>query len=207
MSVSPALVSIGDHGVLNRELPRPLSDVWLDRDLGWLDFNDRVLAEALDERTPLLERAKFLAIFTSNLDEFFMKRVAILRSGSTPERVKLQAEVRDRLVQSLHRQADCFRSQLVPEMTKEGIHLRKWDDLTPNQQDEAGRYFDAEISPALTPLVFDAAHAFPFLANLSTSLAFLLQDPQKEVASYARVKVPAALKQWVSLAGCGKTLP
>jgi polyphosphate kinase len=199
MSAAPALVSIGDHGVLNRELPRPLSDVWLDRDLGWLDFNDRVLAEALDERTPLLERAKFLAIFTSNLDEFFMKRVSILRSATTAQRLKLLAEVRDRLTQSLHLQADCFREHLVPEMATCGIHLRKWDDLTPAQQDEAGRYFDSEISPALTPLVFDPAHAFPFLANLSTSLAFLLQDPQKEVGSYARVKVPSALKQWISL--------
>ena len=81
MSAAPAMVSVGDNGVLNRELSQPLSEVWMDRDLGWLDFNDRVLAEALDERTPLLERAKFLAIFTSNLDEFFMKRVAILRSG------------------------------------------------------------------------------------------------------------------------------
>ncbi len=89
MSSPAVMVSIGDEGVLNRELSEPLSDVWIDRDLGWLDFNDRVLAEALDERTPLLERAKFLAIFTSNLDEFFMKRIAILRRGSAPERIKL----------------------------------------------------------------------------------------------------------------------
>ncbi|MGD1074185.1 MAG: hypothetical protein ABSB15_29110, partial [Bryobacteraceae bacterium] len=74
---APALASIGDHGVLNSSLPEPLSGVWLDRDLSWLDFNERVLAEALDERTPLLERAKFLAIFTSNLDEFFMKRMVV----------------------------------------------------------------------------------------------------------------------------------
>ena len=199
MSAAPVLVSVGDEGVLNRELSQPLSDVWLDRDLGWLDFNDRVLAEALDERTPLLERAKFLAIFTSNLDEFYMKRVAILRAGSKPERIKLLAQVRERLVGSLHRQAQCFREHLVPELARRGIHLRKWDDLTPAQQQEAGRYFDGEISPALTPLVFDPVHAFPFLSNLSTSLAFLLRDPQEEGTSYARVKVPTALKQWVSI--------
>ena len=75
MSATAAMVSIGDSGVLNREVSQTLSDVWLDRDLGWLDFNDRVLAEALDPRTPLLERAKFLAIVTSNLDEFVMKGV------------------------------------------------------------------------------------------------------------------------------------
>ena len=84
MSAAPAMVSIGDDGVLNREVSQTLSDVWIDRDLGWLDFNDRVLAEALDERTPLLERAKFLAIFTSNLDEFFMMRVFGIAKGSAP---------------------------------------------------------------------------------------------------------------------------
>jgi len=192
------MVSIGDRGVLNREVSQPLSDIWIDRDLGWLDFNDRVLAEALDDRTPLLERAKFLAIFTSNLDEFFMKRISILRCGSTPEGVKLLAQVRDRLVQSLHRQADCF-DQLVPELAKNGVHLRKWQDLTPAQQDEASSYFDSEISPALTPLVFDPAHPFPFLSNLSMSLAYILEDSQKEVTSYARVKVPSVLKQWIPL--------
>src|ERR1700742_4012352 len=111
MGGAPVMVSIGDEGVLNRAVSSSLSDVWIDRDLGWLDFNDRVLAEALDSRTPLLERAKFLAIFTSNLDEFFMKRVAILRSQSTPERAKLLAIVRERLKESLGRQAECFRDQ------------------------------------------------------------------------------------------------
>ena len=81
MMATAVLASIGDHGPLNASLPTGLQGVWLDRDLSWLDFNERVLAEALDERTPLLERAKFLAIFTSNLDEFFMKREAVLRHG------------------------------------------------------------------------------------------------------------------------------
>jgi len=197
MSATPVMVSIGDTGVLNREVSHPLSEIWIDRDLGWLDFNDRVLAEALDQRTPLLERAKFLAIFTSNLDEFVMKRVSVLRHGTSPGRANLLAQIRERLVDSLRRQADCFRHQLVPELAAHGIHLRKWDDLTPAQQDAAGRYFDDEISPALTPLVFDPAHAFPFLSNLSISLAFLLHDPRKETSSYARVKIPAVLKQWI----------
>src|SRR5580658_7548070 len=95
-TLPPAKVSIGDEGVLNREISQPLYDVWLDRDLSWLDFNDRVLAEALDRRTPLLERAKFLAIFTSNLDEFFMKRIAVLRKGTAPDRVQLLQKVRER---------------------------------------------------------------------------------------------------------------
>jgi polyphosphate kinase len=81
MSTATVMVSIGDDGVLNREVSHVLSDVWIDRDLSWLDFNDRVLAEAEDDRTPLLERAKFLAIFSANLDEFFMKRMSVLRKG------------------------------------------------------------------------------------------------------------------------------
>ncbi len=194
------MVSIGDDGFLNQSVSPSLSEIWLDRDLGWLDFNDRVLAEALDPRNPLLERAKFLAIFTSNLDEFFMKRVSVLRSGvSSPERSALLQQVRDRLLHSLARQAECFQAHLVPELAAHGIHLRNWDELTPAQRDEAGLYFDSEVSPAVTPLVFDPEHPFPFLSNLSTSLAFHLQDPMRGVASYARVKVPAVVKQWVAL--------
>src|SRR5579863_7688056 len=114
MSTAVALASIGDHGVLNTPLSGALTKVWIDRDLGWLDFNDRVLAEALDERTPLLERAKFLAIFSANLDEFFMKRISVLRKGATPERIQLLTAIRARLLRSLERQADCFRGTLVP---------------------------------------------------------------------------------------------
>ena len=201
MSAAAAVVkvSIGDEGVLNREVSQSLAEVWIDRDLSWLDFNDRVLAEALDQRTPLLERAKFLAIFTSNLDEFFMKRVAVLRIGAEAERGKLLEPIRARLMESLVRQADCFRNQVVPQLAKHGILLLNWDELTAGQQEEASRYFDAEISPALTPLVFDPAHPFPFLSNLSTSLAFILQDPQRETTSYARVKAPAVIRQWVAI--------
>ena len=194
-----ATASIGDHGVLNCKLSQPLAEIWLDRDLGWLDFNDRVLAQALDERTPLLERAKFLAIFTSNLDEFFMKRVSILRRESTPERQQLLARIRERLIESLRRQGECFHDILLPALASHGIHLVSWDSLTDGQRAEAGAGFDSEISPALTPLVFDPAHPFPFLSNLSTSLAFLLFDPETQAQSYARVKVPSVLKQWIPL--------
>src|SRR5215470_7791733 len=101
------LVSIGDHGILNACLSNDLADVWMDRDLSWLDFNERVLAEALDERTPLLERIKFLAIFSSNLDEFFMKRVAVLREKPNVERLELLRQIREKLLPALRRQADC----------------------------------------------------------------------------------------------------
>src|SRR5580698_4890689 len=121
MCATAVMVSIGDEGVLNREVSQALSDVWIDRDLGWLDFNDRVLAEALDDRTPLLERVKFLAIFTSNLDEFFMKRLAILRKGSAPGQLQLLGKIRVRLLRSLQRQAECFIRAIVPALAERGI--------------------------------------------------------------------------------------
>jgi polyphosphate kinase len=199
MTTAPALASIGDQGVLNTPLPEPLSDVWIDRDLSWLDFNERVLAEALDERTPLLERAKFLAIFTSNLDEFFMKRMAVLRHGHSPaERAQFQ-QVRDKLIPMLQRQAECYRQQIIPQLGDHGIAVRNWNELTASQRDEAGDYFDMNLSPALTPLVIDPSHRFPFLSNLSASLTFLVHDPGRSESIYARVKVPAQLRHWIPL--------
>ena len=195
----PALASIGDHGVLNTPLSKDLSDVWIDRDLSWLNFNKRVLAEALDERTPLLEKAKFLAIFTSNLDEFFMKRVSVLRHGSAERQSALLQELREKLLPMLCEQADCYRKTLVPGLAQHGVLLRRWNELTSRQQEEASDHFDSSISAALTPLVIDPEHPFPFLSNLSTSLTFRLQDPERADFMYARVKVPAVLKNWVSL--------
>src|SRR5579862_4899280 len=119
MCAAPALVSIGDEGILNREVPAALSEIWIDRDLSWLDFNDRVLAEAEDERTPLLERAKFLAIFTANLDEFFMKRVAVYRKSPTAKRVQMLAALREKLTQSLKRQEECYRA-IISELATHG---------------------------------------------------------------------------------------
>jgi len=199
MSAAASLISIGDHGVLNARISPSLAETWIDRDLSWLDFNERVLAEALDERTPLLERAKFLAIFTSNLDEFYMKRVAILREAQTPERTELVARIRKRILPMLEQRAECYRESIVPGLAKHGIHLRRWRELTPAQQEEAGRYFDANVTAALTPLVIDPAHPFPFLANLSTSLAFVLHDASRKELVYARVRVPSLLRQWIAL--------
>ena len=199
MGSATARVSVGDHGVLNASLSDGLSAIWIDRDLSWLDFNERVLAEALDERTPLLERAKFLAIFTSNLDEFFMKRVSVLREGKSDEEKALVGRLRARLLPLLRRQADCFRHELIPALAAHGIFLRNWDELTAAQQAQAADYFENSLSPALTPLVIDPAHPFPFLSNLSTSLTFLLRDPERNETIHARVKVPGVLKQWIPL--------
>jgi polyphosphate kinase len=193
------LASIGDSGVLNSQLTPELSEVWIDRDLSWLEFNQRVLAEALDARTPLLERSKFLAIFTSNLDEFFMKRVAVLRSAKTEEQKALFLQLRAKLLPMLRGQAQCFRTAIIPELAQHGILLRDWDELTPEQRQEAGVYFDDHVSAALTPLVINPEHPFPFLSNLSTSLTFRLEDPQRCEQMVARIKIPAGLKQWVPL--------
>jgi len=204
-----ALASIGDHGALNTRLSDGLSDVWIDRDLSWLDFNQRVLAEAVDERTPLLERAKFLAIFTSNLDEFFMKRVSVLRQGAAGQQRALLQQVREKLLPMLSHQADCYRKTVVPGLAKHGVLLCRWEELTARQQKEASEYFDSRISAALTPLVIDPEHPFPFLSNLSTSLTFGLQDPERGEFMYARVKVPRVLKNWVPLVvdlGAGQRL-
>jgi len=193
------LASIGDQGVLNTRLPKELSDVWIDRDLSWLDFNQRVLAEALDERTPLLERVKFLAIFNSNLDEFFMKRVAVLRQGQSDGQPALFQQLRRKLLPMLSDQANCYRHTVSPGLAEHGILLRRWDELTTGQREEASVYFDANVSAALTPLVIDPEHPFPFLSNLSTSLTFRLRDPDRAESMYARMKVPVVLKQWVPL--------
>jgi polyphosphate kinase len=199
MSPAPALASLGDHGVLNAALPPEIAGIWLDRDLSWLDFNERVLAEALDDRTPLLERAKFLAIFTSNLDEFFMKRMSVLREGASAEQKELRRRLRAKLLPVLQKQADCYRNTVIPGLARAGVLIRAWDDLTEGQKKEAGEFFDAGLSPALTPLVIDVAHPFPFISNLSTSLIFHLKDTVRGEHMYARVRIPAGLKNYVPL--------
>jgi polyphosphate kinase len=182
----------------------------VDRDLSWLEFNRRVLNEALDERTPLLERVKFLAIFSSNLDEFFMKRIALIRPA--PADGTLAAElsrerlgrVREAVIAMLAEQAMCYREVLRPRLVDHGVHLVTWDDLSPEQREEASRRFDTEISPVLTPLSLDAAHPFPYVSNLSTSWAFRLRDPVSDESVLVRVKVPRELPQWLRLrAGVG----
>lgn len=196
-TATAALASIGELGVLNMSLPNGLAEIWIDRDLSWLDFNERVLAEALDDRVPLLERAKFLAIFTSNLDEFFMKRWAVLREADG-EGV-LRKALREKPIPMLDRQAECYRDVIKPGLEEHGVYLRYWHELTLRQQEEAGKYFDSNLSPALMPLVIDPVHPFPFISNLSTSLVFRIRDVPKGETMFARVKVPDVLKQWVSL--------
>ena len=183
-----------------------LREAWFDRDLAWLEFNRRVLSEGLDERTPLLERLKFLAIFTSNLDEFFMKRVGAMRTrayaSENPAAVgdfnSHMARLRDALMPMLLAQADCF-ARLRPELAAQGIRVAAWHELTDPQREEASAYFDAHVSPALTPLSLDPSHPFPFMSNLSTSWGFELRDLATAESVNVRVKVPSTIQQWLPL--------
>src|SRR5262245_60058929 len=179
--------------MIERPLKAPAHPEWLDRDLSWLEFNRRVLSEAVDDRTPLLERVKFLAIFTSNLDEFFMKRIAVVRERGTPARLELLAEIRKRLLPMLDAASTLLKERLLPELAGHGIHLCSWDALSSSQREEASAFFDRQISPALTPLVIHPTQPFPFFSNLSLSLAFVLHDDRSGEVVNARVKVPPEL--------------
>jgi polyphosphate kinase len=185
---------------------RMLREAWVDRDLSWLEFNRRVLAEALDERTPLLERLKFLAIFTSNLDEFFMKRVGAMRtrayaSGNAATIEEFNAHVlrlREALFPMLLEQAECF-TELRRRLVRHGIRLASWDELDADQRAEASTYFAQNVSPALTPLSLDPTHPFPFMSNLSTSWGFVLRDSEATDPVMVRVKIPTSLPPWIAL--------
>jgi len=187
-----------------------LKHAWLDRDIGWLAFNNRVLHEAFDERNPLLERLKFLAIVTSNLDEFFMKRVSVLRGKARVEDledpVPHAGDARYRLAKiggmvkaMLSEQARCYTDVLLPALARHGIVLATWDQLTAGQRDEASRFFDTHVSPALTPLGFDPAHPFPFMSNLSTNWAFVLRAADSHEVRVVRLKIPPEIAPWVAL--------
>lgn len=185
-------------------------DAYSDRDLGWLQFNSRVLHEALDQRNPALERVKFLAIFTSNLDEFFMKRIGLLRTRSQAERLKNRVigpvpiqqrlhEMRQVIIPMLEKRGRCFRRDLKPLLAEHNIHLLDWDQLTDTQREKANLFFNRNVYPALTPLALDPGHPFPYMSNLSTSLGFVLRVPDSEENLFARVKVPNILPQWIQL--------
>lgn len=168
-------------------------DVFLNRDVSWLEFNARVLHEALDDRTPLLERARFLGIFQNNLDEYFMKRMGSLYSDA---RVKF----RNRLMPLLDLAHDCFTHTLLKSFKKEKIELLHWNDMTPAERDKASSFFHNNIFPVLTPLSLDSGHPFPFLSNLSVSLGvFLKNQLPEEDDHFARVKIPTHFPQWINL--------
>jgi polyphosphate kinase len=183
---------------------------FLNREIEWLEFNQRVLTQALDTRTPLLERLRFLSIFTSNLDEFFMKRVGGLKrqvaagverraGGLTP--LQQLAAIRAKVKPMLDAQGHCFEKTLKPELSQNGIHLLKWKDLTAKEKVFAAQYFKANVFPVLTPLAVDPGQPFPFLSNLSVSLGVTLKHPDRDEKLFARIKVPKIFAQWVQVRG------
>lgn len=196
--------------------PLSLDDpyLYLNRELSWLEFNRRVLEEALDPNLhPLLERVKFLAIFSSNLDEFFMIRVSGLKEQLSAGTVELPpdgrtpaeqlAAVRDRLLPMLEQSMECWRSDLKPKLSVAGIRLLSYDELTTAERAWLTDYFLREVFPVLTPLVFDPSHPFPQISNLSLNLAVALLDPDHGI-HYGRVKVPATLPRLVMLPQAGQ---
>ncbi|MEO0312841.1 MAG: hypothetical protein RL140_71 [Actinomycetota bacterium] len=187
------------------------SDRFLDRELSWLKFNQRVLELAEDETLPLLERVNFAAIFGSNLDEFFMVRVAGLKrriatglavrsaSGMEPSEVLSAISAEAHKLQARH--AGTFKNALEPALRDKGISLVTWTDLTEQQQSDLKSYFDDQIFPVLTPLAVDPAHPFPYISGLSLNLAVVLKNPGSLTDSFARVKVPPSLPRFVRVPG------
>lgn len=181
---------------------------FFNRDLSWLDFNRRVMHEAIDPRTPLLERVKFLAIYSSNSDEFFMKRIGVLtrkvaqasaersHDGLTVE--QHLAVVRGRLKELTAEVMDLWGNHLRPELEAEAVFIRDYVELTPEQQTRADDYFQTQIFPILTPLAVDPGHPFPFISNLSLSIGVLLQQPDNTEHLFARIKVPQTLSRWLT---------
>ncbi|OBI09785.1 RNA degradosome polyphosphate kinase [Mycobacterium sp. E2462] len=184
-------------------------DRYLNRELSWLDFNARVLALADDNSLPLLERAKFLAIFASNLDEFYMVRVAGLKrrdemglsvrsaDGLTPrEQLALIGEQTQHIAT---RHGRVFLDSVRPALAEEGIHIVTWTDLNDDERDELSRYFIEQVFPVLTPLAVDPAHPFPFVSGLSLNLAVTVRQPEDGSQHFARVKVPNNVDRFVEL--------
>jgi polyphosphate kinase len=187
------------------------ADRFLDRELSWLAFNNRVLDLAKDKvRVPLLERAKFLAIFASNLDEFYMVRVAGLKrriaagvavpgvSGMLPR--DLHSAILGRTRELVAEQARVFTEEIRPELAAEGIEILRWDQLTADERDRMDDLFAERIFPVLTPLAVDPSHPFPYISGLSINLAVLVRNPETGIRQFARVKVPTVLSRFIPLA-------
>ncbi|WP_083090373.1 RNA degradosome polyphosphate kinase [Actinomyces vulturis] len=183
----------------------------VDRELTWLDFNQRVLEQAEDPDLPLLERAWFTAIFSSNLDEFYMVRVAGLKrrinAGITPKRPsglragQVLAQVTKRAQELTARQAALFEGDIRPALANEGITIKTWEELTDEDHEQLGRYFRHQIFPVLTPLAVDPSHPFPYISALSLNLAVILSNPYTQKQHFARIKLPQSLPRLILVPG------
>ncbi|CAB4752483.1 unannotated protein [freshwater metagenome] len=192
-----------EHGISVSD-PR---EILVDRELSWLAFNQRVLELAEDKTTPLLERCRFLAIFSSNLDDFYMIRVASLKrkletgltktntAGFTPS--ELMKELSAKTQELIDRKTKCFHDDVHLRLSKEGVNIVKWDELTKEERELATDIFNNQIFPVLTPLAIDPSHPFPYISGLSLNLAVVVKNPDSGMELFARVKVPSNLPRFV----------
>ena len=196
MTSQPHQISVND--------PR---ETLIDRELSWLDFNQRVLELAEDKTTPLLERCRFLAIFSSNLDDFYMIRVATLKrkleagvtkantAGLTPN--ELMDLLSKKTQELITRKTKCFHDDVHLKLSKEGINIVRWDELNKEEKSLATDIFNNQIFPVLTPLAIDPSHPFPYISGLSLNLAVVVKNPETGIELFARVKVPSNLPRFV----------
>jgi polyphosphate kinase len=206
-SVAPDLDDFDEVVEIEHEsLP---SDRYFDRELSWLRFNQRVLELGEDRTQPLLERANFLAIFASNLDEFFMVRVAGLKRridtgiavptnvGRAPSDVLRDIAKKAHELQDRHAQA--FIGSLKPDLDAAGIHIEHWSDLDEADRLRMREYFNEQIFPVLMPLAVDPAHPFPYISGLSLNLAVRVRNPKSQRQEFARLKVPQNFSRFIKL--------
>ncbi len=192
--------------------------LFINREMSWLAFNARVLNEAFDSRNPLLERLKFLSIFSTNLDEFYMVRVAGLRrqllagvtaptgpDGMTP--TELVGAIRARILELVGMQQHCLHDLILPALETHGVRLLTMSGLSSGEWQVVDDFFESDIFPVLTPLAVDPTHPFPYISNLSLSLAVQLYDPDTRTERFARVKVPKSLPRWVPVGRANHFVP
>ena len=217
MSIGDVSVTSGEdaHAVGTTNVPQRgesgdlPADRYLDREESWLRFNERVLELAEDPAVPLLERVRFESIFASNLDEFFMVRVAgLVRRMAAGLPVQEVAGLRpDQVLERVHemaseltvRHAACYRDALLPALARYGIEILRWKELSADEQESLRELFRERIYPVLTPLVVDPAHPFPYISGLSLSLAVMVADPDTSETMFARVKVPPLLPRFLTV--------
>ncbi len=192
-------------------MPKP--DQLIDREISWLSFNERVLELAEDKDIPLLERLRYLAIFSNNLDEFFMVRVASIlgkienqitstnTAGYTPQQLLTAVTDKARILAS--RQANLFKTEVLPELQAHQIGLIHWNDLLEDERNYVSKLFRERIYPVLTPLAVDPSHPFPYISGLSLNLAVILKNPTTNEESFARVKVPPILSRFIATTSTG----
>ncbi|HEX6864103.1 MAG TPA: polyphosphate kinase 1, partial [Thermoanaerobaculia bacterium] len=197
--------------------PLDPASLFLNRELSWLEFNLRVLHEAEDASNPLLERLKFLAIFDNNLDEFFMKRVGGLKQqlasnirelppDSRTPRQQL-AEIHATIRPLLARQRRLFNEELLPALRQHGLEILRWEELRASERRHLSDEFRRKLFPILTPLAVDPAHPFPFISNLSLSLAVSVKEPGEPEPRFARIKVPYILQRWLQVPNTLRYVP